>query len=82
MGRFLDSLTDFVINFLVYLVLTLRLVDETGNSLYWFLGALALLSCLMHCSYFVFYLVKYTSIVGTYLCNRVDENINEEDNKA
>ena len=82
LGRFLDSLTDFIISFLVYLVLTSRLVDETGNSLYWFLGALALLSCLIHCSYFVFYLVQYTSIVGTYLYNRVDENINEEDNKA
>ena len=82
LGRFLDSLTDFIISFLVYIVLTSRLVDETGNSLYWFLGALALLSCLIHCSYFVFYLVQYTSIVGTYLYNRVDENINEEDNKA
>jgi hypothetical protein len=26
--------------------------------------------------------VKYTSIAGTYLCNRVDENISEEDNLA
>ena len=82
LGRFLDSLTDFIISFLVYLVLTSRLVSETGNSFYWFLGALALFSCLMHCSYFVFYLVQYTSIAGTYLCNRVDENISEEDNLA
>ena len=36
----------------------------------------------MHCSYFVFYLVHYTSLVETYLCNRVDENISEEDNEA
>ena len=35
LGRFLDSLTDFIISFLIYLVLTLRLVDETNNSLYW-----------------------------------------------
>jgi len=82
LGRFLDSLVDFIVSFLVYLVLTLRLVSETNNSLYWFLGGLAFLSCLIHCSYFVFYLVQYTSISGTYLSNRADENITEEDNAA
>ena len=82
LGRFLDSLTDFMVSFLVYLVLTLRLVDETNNSLYWCLGGLAFLSCLMQCSYFVYYLVKYTAISGTYLCNRVDEDITEEENEA
>jgi len=82
LGRFLDSLTDFTVSFLVYLVLTLRLVDETNNSLYWCLGGLAFLSCLMQCSYFVYYLVKYTAISGTYLYNRVDEDITEEENEA
>ena len=82
LGRFLDSLVDFIVSFLVYLVLTLRLVSDTNDSLYWFLGGLAFLSCLIHCSYFVFYLVQYTSISGTYLCNRADESITEEDNKA
>jgi len=82
LGRFLDSLIDFIVSFLVYLVLTLRLVSETNNSLYWYLGGLAFLSCLMHCSYFVYYLVSYTSISGAYLCNRTDENITEEDNEA
>ena len=82
LGRFLDSLTDFMVSFLVYLVLTLRLVDETNNSLYWCLGGLAFLSCLMQCSYFVYYLVKYTAISGTYLYNRVDEDITEEENEA
>jgi phosphatidylglycerophosphate synthase len=82
LGRFLDSLTDFMVSFLVYLVLTLRLVNETNNSLYWCLGGLAFLSCLIQCSYFVYYLVKYTAISGTYLCNRMDENITEEENEA
>ncbi len=82
LGRFLDSLVDFIVSFLVYLVLTLRLVSETNNSLYWYLGGLAFLSCLMHCSYFVYYLVSYTSTFGTYLCNRADENITEGDNEA
>jgi phosphatidylglycerophosphate synthase len=82
LGRFLDSLVDFIVSFLVYLVLTLRLVSDTNDSLCWFLGGLAFLSCLIHCSYFVFYLVQYTSISGTYLCNRADESITEEDSTA
>ena len=82
LGRFLDSLTDFMVGLLVYLVLTLRLVNETNNALYWYLGGLAFLSCLMQCSYFVYYLVKYTAISGTYLYNRVDEDITEEENEA
>ena len=82
LGRFLDSLIDFIVSFLVYLVLTLRLVSDTNDSLYWFLGGGAFLSCLIHCSYFVFYLVQYTSISGTYLCNRADESITEEDSTA
>ena len=82
LGRFLDSLTDFIVNFLVYLVLASRLVNEAGDSWYWYLGGFALLSCFLHCSYFVFYLVHYTSIAGTYLCNRLDESISEEDSEA
>ena len=30
----------------------------------------------------MFYLVQYTSNSGNYICNRADENITEEDNKA
>ena len=82
LGRFLDSLTDFIVSFLVYLALTLRMVHEAGGSWYWFLGGFALLSCLLHCSYFVFYLVRYTSVFRTYPCNRVDGSISEEDNSA
>ncbi len=82
MGRFLDSLTDFIICFLVYLVLASRLVSETGDSWYWFLGGFALLSCLLHSSHFVFYLVNYTSMVGSYLFNRADESVSEEDEEA
>ena len=82
LGRFLDSLTDFIVSFLIYFALTSRLFNETSDSWYWFLGSFAFLSCLLHCSYFVFYLVRYTSTVGTYLYNRVDENFSEEDSEA
>jgi len=81
-GRFFDSLTDFVVTFAVYAAIALRLVQETGDPFFWILGAFALLSGFLHCSYFVFYLVNYTSMVGTYKMNRVREDITEEDRQA
>lgn len=79
-GRFFDSLTDFFVAVLVYGAITCRLVRETGDSFFfWALGLLAMLSCLVHCSYFVFYLVQYTTAVGTYKQNRVNEEVTEED---
>ena len=78
-GRFLDSLTDFVITVLVYVAVTVYLVQTTGDSRFWFLGMLGLLVCFMQSTFFVFYLVSYTSRVGSYDKNRVDESVTEED---
>ena len=41
-----------------------------------------MISGLMQCSYFVFYLVNYTSRAGSYNENRADETITEEDRQA
>jgi phosphatidylglycerophosphate synthase len=78
-GRFLDSLADFLVTVLVYIAVTLYLVRETGVSEYWILGLLGLLACFMQSTFFVFYLVNYTSRVGSYDKNRVDESVTEED---
>ncbi len=82
LGRFFDSLTDFTVTSLVYAGIATHLVRETGDSAFWVLGGIALLSAFLHCSYFVFYLVSYASIVGTYSANRVDEKITGEDERA
>jgi phosphatidylglycerophosphate synthase len=78
-GRFLDSLTDFLVTVLVYVAVTLYLVRQTGVPEYWILGLLGLLTCFMQSTFFVFYLVNYTSRVGSYDKNRVDESVTEED---
>ena len=78
-GRFLDSFTDFVVTVAVYGAITFRLVQETNDPVIWAVGLFALLSGLLHCTYFVFYLVHYTSMVGTYQMNRVREDITDED---
>ena len=78
-GRFFDSFTDFVVTVAVYGAITFRLVQETHDPFIWAVGFFALLSGLLHCTYFVFYLVNYTSRVGTYKMNRVREDITHED---
>ena len=81
-GRFLDSLTDFAITVLVYIGVSFYLVQTTANAKFWFLGLFGLLVCFLQSTFFVFYLVNYTSLVGSYDKNRVDESITEEDHIA
>ena len=78
-GRFLDSLIDFVVTTLVYAAVTFRLVREAGDVSLWILGLAALLSCFVQCSYFVYYLVNYTDTFGSYEKNRADESITKND---
>ena len=79
LGRFLDSLTDFFVTVMVYIGISFYLVQTTGDNRFWFLGLFGLLACFMQSTFFVFYLVSYTSRVGSYDKNRVDESITEED---
>ncbi len=79
LGRFLDSIVDFFITVLVYIGISFYLVETSGNTTFWFLGIFGLLICYLQSTFFVFYLVSYTSRVGSYEKNRVDENITEED---
>ena len=79
LGRFLDSLTDFLVTVMVYIGISFYLVQTTGDNGFWFLGLFGLLACFIQSTFFVFYLVSYTSRVGSYDKNRVDESITEED---
>jgi phosphatidylglycerophosphate synthase len=81
-GRFFDSFTDFSVTLIVYLAITWRIVEETSDGSLWLLGGVAMVSGFIQCSYFVFYLVNYTSSVGSYKENRADETITDEDRKA
>ncbi len=80
-GRFLDSLTDFLVTVLVYIAVTVHLVRTTAMPEYWVLGLLGLVACFLQSTFFVFYLVNYTSRVGSYEQNRVDESVTKEDKR-
>ena len=64
---------------MIYIGISFYLVRTTGDNGFWFLGLFGLLACFMQSTFFVFYLVSYTSRIGSYDKNRVDESITEED---
>lgn len=57
-GRYLDSLGDFVVLTLVLGAVALR-AAETNSSLYYLWGAAAILSTFIQCSFFNFYQLAY-----------------------
>lgn len=83
LGRFLDSFSDFVVTSLVYAGVTWQVAKTADHPGWiWTLGFLALVSALLHCSYWVYYYVRYTDLVGGYEKNRADESVTEEDRRA
>lgn len=83
LGRFLDSFSDFVVTVLVYGGVTWQVAREADHPGWiWTLGLLALVSALLHCSYWVYYYVSYTDLVGSYEKNRTDETITEEERRT
>lgn len=82
-GRFLDSFSDFVVAVLVYAGVTWQVARGSDHPGWiWTLGLLALVSALLHCSYWVYYYVRYTELVGSYRKNRADESLTEDDRRA
>jgi phosphatidylglycerophosphate synthase len=81
-GRFLDSIADIIINFLVFTSLSYRLYLQTGQLAMFILGLFAFLSLTFRVSYFVFYVVSYMKLGNKMKSNRVIEDITEEDQKG
>ena len=78
-GRFLDSITDFIINLALFIAIGLHLNNSYPVAEIWVLSATAFLSSSLQCSYYVFYTVSYTHEVNRQTASRVDESIKEED---
>ena len=82
-GRFLDSFSDFAVTALVYIAIILHVAQESADpGRVWVLGATALISAYLHCSYWVFYYVKFAERAGSYEKNRADESVTSEDREA
>jgi phosphatidylglycerophosphate synthase len=78
-GRFLDSIGDFVVNLAVFTAITYTLVAGSGNSLFMIFGFLGFLGISLRVSYHVFYQTSYLHLRNSYALNRTTEEIREED---
>lgn len=78
-GRFLDSIGDFVVDLAVFGAIGWMLFAGTGN---WWMIILALLGFVgttLRVSYHVFYLTSFLHLEEKYQINRVTEEITKED---
>lgn len=81
-GRFLDSIGDVIVNFLIFAVIGWTLFLQTGQWLLLILSALAFVGITLRVSYHVFYQASYLHIEGKYRENRIIEEITDEDRRG
>lgn len=81
-GRFLDSITDFLTNLALFAAIAFHLGSPYPSFGIWVLAFVAFLSSSLQCSYFVFYTMSYTHSISRETMSRVDESIQEEDHAA
>ncbi len=81
-GRFLDSISDFLVNFAVFLALGLFLFRETGNPFYFLLAFLGFLGLSLRVSYFVYYFVSFLHSETKLTTNRTIETITDVDRQG
>ena len=72
-GRFLDSVCDFVVNVAVFFGIVVGLESRTGQSWFW-LAALALLFAMLQVSVFNYYYVRYRAQTDGDVTSKVDES--------
>jgi phosphatidylglycerophosphate synthase len=82
LGRFLDSMTDIVINLALFAALGATLSEQTRNPMIWPLALLGFLGLSLRVSYHVLYLTSYLHLQESYATNRTTEAITEEDRRA
>jgi phosphatidylglycerophosphate synthase len=73
-GRFLDSLADFVVNVALYAALGYAGWRDTGQAGYWALAAAACVSALLQVSLFNHYYVRYRAQTGGDQTSHVQES--------
>jgi phosphatidylglycerophosphate synthase len=78
-GRFLDSLGDIFVNFVVFGAISLVLYRSTGSSWYFLAGIAGFLGISLRVSYHVFYQTSFLHLQSAYEFNRISEEIQRKD---
>jgi phosphatidylglycerophosphate synthase len=81
-GRFLDSLGDLLVNFLVFAVIAVVLTLHSANPVFLVLGPLSFIGITLRVSYHVFYQTSFLHLEDKYTLNRITEELQEEDRTA
>ncbi len=81
-GRFLDSIGDFVVNVAVFGAIGWALFSATGDGWTIVLASLGFLGIMVRVSYHVFYLASFLHLEEKYQVNRITEEITEDDLKG
>lgn len=78
-GRFLDSIGDFLVNLAVFGAIGLVLAANRGNPAFLLLALAGFLGISLRVSYHVFYQTAFLHLQNAYDTNRLTEEIREED---
>ena len=79
-GRFLDSVVDFIIGLVTFLAIGLNLSREINFSYLWPLTIIAFLSSMIQCSYYVYYNTQYVIIARQKMTtSRIEESVTGDD---
>jgi len=78
-GRFLDSIGDFVVNAAIFGSIGWILYNLNGDLLMLLLALLGFIGISLRVSYHVFYQVKFLHLRQQYKINRISEEVRDED---
>ena len=78
-GRFLDSIGDFVVDLAIFGAIGWTLFRTSGDLWMIVLAACGLLGITLRVSYHVFYQTSFLHLEGRYVSNRVNEDITQDD---
>lgn len=80
-GRFLDSISDFLVDVAVFSAIGWMLYKSSGNWWILVLALFGLIGTSLRVSYHVFYHVNFLHLQNQYTNNRITEEVREEDLK-
>jgi phosphatidylglycerophosphate synthase len=78
-GRFYDSISDFIVSFLLFTAIGYKLYQIYHSNLVWIVSYAALIASMLQCSFFIYYEVAFIKETGKDTINRLRENVTEED---
>ncbi|MGR3220450.1 MAG: CDP-alcohol phosphatidyltransferase family protein, partial [Candidatus Anammoxibacter sp.] len=79
-GRFLDSVVDFIVGLGTFLAIGLNLNREIDSAYLWPMIIIAFFSSMLQCSYYVYYNIQYVTIVRRRsTASRIEESFTDDD---